>query len=322
LLDFKTRGRGGAMPVTYNTLYMDLRRALLAEGVKMASLEASEIIRIVTGKRREEQVRDAQLYLAQEVVNDTETILKRRMAGEPIAYLSGTWEFYGMELEVTPDVLVPRADTEVLAAQAIDLAKRGRPSPRILDLCTGSGCVGLALAKELPGSRVVLADCCEGALAVAKRNSRRHEFEALISVVYADALEDAPANLGQYDIIVCNPPYIPSQELERLDPSVRLFEPRVALDGGMDGLRFFRSVARGWKTALRPGGSLLFECGEGQAPDVTAILVREGYGGVRCIRDLRETERVVIGDLYQNAGERAEWMDRAGIENSELEALK
>jgi release factor glutamine methyltransferase len=285
---------------TYNDLYLDMRQRLLGNGVAMASLEAREIMRHATGRNRAALARDRHLYVPPEAEAAALALLERRLAGEPIAYIVGEWEFFGLTFAVSPAVLIPRVDTEVLAGAAIAGARARGPGARVLDLCTGSGCVGLAVASYVPGCRVVLGDISDPALKVARRNVRRHDLPGRTVCVNVDALAPAPASLGAFDILVCNPPYVPNEDWDNLDHSVRDYEPRLALDGGPDGLRFYRSVVAGWRTALRRGGQLLFECGVGQAEAVRSLLYREAYGGIETLRDTGGIERVVTASPVWN----------------------
>ena len=224
-------------------------------------------------------------------------LLERRLAGEPVAYLIGEWEFYGLGLDITPDVLIPRMDTEVLAERAILLARAAGEGARVLDLCAGSGCVGLAVAANVPGCRVVLADVSEAALRLCKQNVRRNELNARVTCVQADALEPPDAALWDFDVIACNPPYIPTGDIAGLDVSVRDYEPRSTLDGGADGLDFYRAIAARWGAALRLGGALLFEVGIGQAGDVGAILAQNQFEQIQTFQDTQGIGRVVEGVL-------------------------
>lgn len=281
------------MAVTYNSLYMDVRQKLLEENVTQASLEARELVCAVSQKSREQLINDYQIYVPSEVEAAAEELLSRRLAGEPLAYLIGKWDFYGLELEITRDVLIPRADTEILAQKAVEYINGRKGETRLLDLCTGSGCLGLAVVGHTEDCRAVLADVSPKALKVARTNARRHDRSGRVSCVLADALAPAPLSLGAFDLIVCNPPYIPGGDLEALDPSVSRYEPALALDGGPDGLSFYRAVASGWKHAVKSGGRVMFECGFGQARAVCAILERCGYGEMEITRDLNDIERVV-----------------------------
>ena len=200
-----------------------------------------------------------------------EAAVRRRIAGEPLQYILGEWEFLGLPIGVGPGVLIPRPETELLVETGLALP-RGVDRPLAADLCAGSGCIGLAAAVNAPQSRVVLADWSEGALRICRQNVRRNNLNARVTCVRADAREPAPSALWDFDVIACNPPYIPSGEIDALDPDVKDYEPRMALDGGPDGLDFYRAVAGGWGAALRLGGSLLFEVGIGQGRDVAVLL--------------------------------------------------
>lgn len=285
------------MATTYNNLYLDTRKRLRAHGVEMAQLEARELVCFAADKTREQFFRDLSLYASKEVEEKVEELTQRRLAGEPVAYIIGEWEFYGLPLDISRDVLIPRTDTEVLAERAILLARAAGEGARVLDLCAGSGCVGLAVAANVPGCRVVLADVSEAALRLCKQNVRRNELNARVTCVQADALEPPDAALWDFDVIACNPPYIPTGDIAELDVSVRDYEPRSALDGGADGLDFYRAIAAQWGAALRLGGALLFEVGIGQAGDVGAILAQNQFEQIQTFQDTQGIGRVVEGVL-------------------------
>ena len=287
------------MATTYNDLYLDARRALRQAGIEGAPLEARELVCFAAGKSRERFYRDMALYAPDPVEEKLRALISRRLAGEPVAYLIGEWEFYGLTLEVSPQVLIPRMDTELLAERAILLARQAGEGARVLDLCAGSGCVGLAVASNVPECRVVLADVSEGALKICKQNVRRCELNARVTCVQADAREKPAAALWDFDVIACNPPYIPTGDLAGLDVDVRDYEPMLALDGGADGLDFYRAIAAHWGSALRLGGSLLFEVGIGQAPAVEQILIENGFENIQTSQDTQGIWRVVEGTLNQ-----------------------
>lgn len=287
------------MPTTYNNLYLEVRRQLKAAGIPAAQLEAREIICFAADKNREEFFRDISLYTSDEVEERVRELTQRRLGGEPVAYIIGEWEFYGLSLDVSREVLIPRMDTEVLSEQAILAARAVPENCRVLDLCTGSGCVGLSIAANVPECKVVLADNSEGALRISRQNIRRCGLSDRVMSVFADAkLPPLPA-LWDFDVIACNPPYIPTEDVKGLDSSVRDYEPHEALDGGEDGLDFYRLIADRWKGALRLGGRLLFEVGIGQAQDVEKILTRNGYENVCSYQDTQGIWRVVGGTLNQ-----------------------
>lgn len=283
------------MAVTYNNLYLDTRRRLRTAGVEMAQLEARELVCFAADKTREQFLRDLPLYASSEVEARVEELTLRRLEGEPVAYIIGEWEFYGLPLDISRDVLIPRPDTEVLAERGILLATAAGEGARVLDLCTGSGCVGLAVAANVPQCRVVLCDLSEAALRICKQNVRRNNLNARVTCVQADATQPPASALWDFDVILCNPPYIPHGDLEGLDASVRDYEPWGALDGGDDGLDFYRAISQRWGGALRLGGSLVFEVGLGQAPEVERIMARSGFDNIVTHRDAAGIWRVVEG---------------------------
>ena len=285
------------MATTYNNLFLDVRRQLKAHGVESAQLEARELVCYAAGKTREQLVRDLPLYVADAVEKRVHELVDRRLAGEPVAYIIGEWEFYGLPLDISRDVLIPRMDTELLAERAILLARAAGDEARVLDLCAGSGCVGLAAAANVPQCRVTLADVSEGALRVCKQNVRRNGLNAQVVCVLADALQPPPATLWDFDVVVCNPPYIPTGDIPGLDCSVRDYEPRLALDGGADGLDFYRAVASRWGNALRLGGTLAFEVGIGQAGSVEMILAENRFTDIKTYQDTAGIWRVVEGTI-------------------------
>ena len=285
------------MATTYNNLYLDTRKRLKAAGVEMAQLEARELVCFAADKTREQFFRDLTLYASKEVEDRVEELTRRRLSGEPVAYIIGEWEFYGLPLDISREVLIPRSDTEVLAERAILLTRAAGDGARVLDLCAGSGCAGLAVAANAPDCRVVLADLSEGALRICKQNVRRNQLNARVTCVQADAMTAPASALWDFDVIACNPPYIPHGDLANLDVSVRDYEPWGALDGGEDGLDFYRFIASKWKNALRLGGTLIFEVGIGQAPSVEDILARNGFEGIQTTADTQGIWRVVEGTV-------------------------
>jgi release factor glutamine methyltransferase len=285
------------MAKTYNTIYLDLRQALRKAGVEEAQLEARELICHVTGKSREEFYRSMQFYAISDTENQIHELARRRLAGEPLAYILGKWDFYGMELTVNPSVLIPRPDTEIIAQRAIEIARGSGDHCRVLDLCCGTGCIGLAVAKHAPNCRVVLSDISEEVLTVARRNVNDNRLGRQITVFRADALQKPPEMIWDFNLIVCNPPYVRSDDMALLDPSVRDFEPALALDGGPDGLEYYRKVAANWRSAMRSTCILLFEVGDDQADDVEKILSDNGYRSIRRHKDAFGHWRGVEGSV-------------------------
>ncbi len=287
------------MPKTYNELYLHARSALKAAGVESFALEARLLTSRAAGKDKEAFLRDLRLYASDRTETELEALVQRRLRGEPLAYITGDWEFYGLPMHVTPDVLIPRPDTEVLVDTALKALLGRKMDARILDLCCGSGCIGVALAHELPAARVVMVDISENALEVSRQNIRLNRVNRTVCL-RADALQKPPMSVGEFDLIVSNPPYVRSFEIMTLDSSVRDYEPLGALDGGEDGLMFYRSILQYWLTALRPGGLLMFEVGEDQSASVRALMREAGMQDVFSVLDTAGIERVVVGRRPKN----------------------
>ena len=284
----------------YSQLYSDLRRILIkTEDPQTAGLLARTIISHFGNITQEQLLAYGESYASEPVCQASEAAVQRFINEEPLAYILGEWEFYGLKLTVTPDVLIPRDDTCAVAALAIQKSLFLEKSPRILDLCTGSGCVGLAVASRVPDARVTLGDISKEALAIARNNIQRNHFSGRVAAMQIDALKEPAAFLGKFDLIVSNPPYITTQEIQELPRSVADFEPHLALHGGDDGLLFYRAIAKNFKNALKPGGFLCFEFGMGQGNAVCEILESNGYTILERSRDYNDRERAVLAQLIR-----------------------
>lgn len=281
---------------TYSSVYLNARRRLREVGVTAYELESRLIVMHATGMSREELLSSSKKYLTNiKTQKSIEKMTERRIAGEPLAYIIGGWEFCGVPLIISNAVLVPRVDTEVIAEEAIRLLCETQGSPRLLDLCAGSGCIGLAVAANVPECRVVLADNSEDALAICRTNMLKNHLSGRVIAVMADALAKPSEKLGKFDMIVCNPPYIPTAVIAEVDISVRGFEPVAALDGGEDGLDFYKAIAKNWTAVLKDNGLLAFECGAGQAEVVCGIMAGSGLNYIRTVDDTLGIKRVVVG---------------------------
>lgn len=279
----------------FSELYLEARRAFMAqEDNETASLLARNLLCYVTGKTQEEVIADREMYAGEETCRTMEVLVQRVLDGEPLAYVLGQWDFYGMTLHVDRNVLIPRDDTCAVTALAIKKALFLDSNPRILDLCTGTGCIGLAVAHRVKDAKVTLADVSKDVLAVAKKNITDQKLSARVSVVQADALQMPASFLGKFDMIVSNPPYITTGEMETLPHSVKDYEPHLALHGGEDGLDFYRSIASKFRHALKPGGFICFEFGKGQGDAVCAILESNGYTILERSSDYNQIERAVL----------------------------
>ena len=197
-------------------------------------------------------------------------LIRRRVDGWPVAYLTGTKDFYLMKFDVTPAVLIPRPDTETLVQYALDFLK-GKAQPKVLDIGTGSGCIAVSLAHLTKAAEVLATDVSPDALAVAARNATKHGVSERVLFRKGDLFAAVPEG-AKFDLIVSNPPYIAPSEIETLAPDVKDHEPRLALDGGPDGLAFYRRIANGVVPFLKPGGSLLLEIGYTQDAAVRGLL--------------------------------------------------
>ena len=288
---------------TYNELYLGARNLLRQKGVEGYTLEARILVAKAAGKPVAQLLRDLNLYATPAIEETVQGYLQRRLNGEPVAYITGTWEFYGLPMVVTPDVLIPRMDTEVLVDTAKELLIGKKMDARILDLCCGSGCISCALGHELPASKLAAVDISASALEVCRKNISLNRLSSRIITMQADATFSPPLGIGQFDMLVSNPPYIASDEILMLDPSVRDYEPVWALDGGENGMRFYKSIIKFWKSVLRPGGYLLFEVGEGQADEVKDMLLAGGFDFADTRKDTLGVDRVVFGRLSTQESE-------------------
>ena len=287
----------------YIDLVLDTRKALMTQEEKeIADMWAKHLIAHVSGKSVHSLLLDREAYADDTVIRAVEKGLDRLLAGEPLAYVLGEWEFYGLKLLVSPDVLIPRDDTVAVASLAISQGLFLDKDPRILDLCCGSGCIGLAVASRVKDAKVTLADLSDKALKVAKKNVELNHMTGRVRCFQADATKPAPAFLGKFDMIISNPPYITGQEMEELPRSVSDFEPHMALCGGEDGLDFYRAIAENYTPALKPGGYLALEFGMGQGDDVCRILAEHGYTILERTRDYNDRERAVLAQYGRKEG--------------------
>ena len=227
-------------------------------------------------------------------IAEIQALVERRLSGVPLQHITGKWEFYGLEFKVTEDTLIPRADTETLVDSALAFVN-SREKARVLDLCCGTGCIGISIARFARNPiSCLLADISEKALAVAKENTAINRVTGTVGVSECDALQPCPGIFGSFDLIVCNPPYIPTAEIPTLDIEVQN-EPHLALDGGEDGLDLYRAICRNFKDAIREGGALMFEVGLSQHEDVRDIMLAAGFEDITIFKDLTGIERVVCG---------------------------
>jgi release factor glutamine methyltransferase len=257
-----------------------------ASGVPSPRVDAEILVAEVLGSTRS-ALYSADTQLSEQHVIRLRSLVDRRRAREPLAYILGEWGFRGLTLKVDRRVLVPRPETEVLVERCLehllDLSE-----PRVLDVGVGSGAIALAIADEHPAARILAVDRSADALAAAQENLARTPVDGRMEFRQGDLLAGIS---GPFDLVVSNPPYVSPEDFDTLEPEVRLYEPRDAIVGVGVGAE----IARGARAVLAPGGWLLVECGDGQAADLAAEFERVGYGDVVRTRDLADRERVVEG---------------------------
>ncbi len=257
--------------------------------------EARIIMSYATGLGRTELITRAKELMREDDFAEYEKRIYARIEGEPLQYIVGMQEFMGLPFRVNPSVLIPRLDTEVLADEVLKIIdQKSLRNPEVLDLCTGSGALGISIAARVPGALVTLTDASEEALHTAMGNAALNNVGRRCSFLLGDMFEALPED-KQFDIIVCNPPYIKSSLIETLDVEVKDHEPRMALDGGKDGLKYYRIIADEASMHLRSGGTLALEIGFDQAVDVKRLLNKaKTYEDSRVVRDLSHLDRVII----------------------------
>ena len=267
---------------------------LAASGCPDPQVDARWMAEDTLGMTRTELKFESDRAIPADALEKLTAMLGRRCAGEPVQYILGSADFMGLKFEVGPAVLIPRQDTETLVEAAmIDLQGRADSNPAVLDLCAGSGCIGLSLASLAPYAQVTLTDVSREALEIARHNA--HALSVKAELRHGDLFQ--AVGRERFDLIASNPPYIPRGELGELQREVQ-YEPRLALDGGADGLEFYRRIAEGAPKHLKDGGSIYLEVGLGQAADVLALL----KAALPCleagtIRDLNGVERVVFAKI-------------------------
>ena len=268
--------------------------ALAAGGIETARPEAEWLLASLLGVERFALHLDPARRLSTPTVTRYLALIDRRAAREPLQYLLGWEDFHGLRLAVTPGVLVPRPETEGLVEWAVEVL-RDRPEPVVADLGTGSGAIACAIARALPTAEVLAVEVSTGALAVASRNVRELGLSSRVRLLAGDLFAPLGSIPGSLDLVVANPPYLPSGVIASLPPEVSRHEPRAALDGGPDGMTVIRRIVAGAPAVLKPGGWLLMEIGEDQAGPLASLMAAEGFSGIRARRDLNGVERYIGG---------------------------
>jgi release factor glutamine methyltransferase len=294
------------MSPTLRDLVSSARASLAAAGIAPdeAARDAALLARDVLG-----------WDLARFVAHDTDcapgdfaarygAVVARRAAREPMSSLTGRREFWGLAFEVTPAVLAPRPETETIIEAALERCDAARAGGTIVDVGTGSGCLAICLARELPGTRLVATDISPEALAVAARNASRHGVSDRLTFVRTSLLDDVS---GPVSLVVSNPPYIPTSDIAGLPPEVRNWEPRAALDGGADGLDLVRRLLADAPRVLVPGGWLIMEFGFGQEPGIREAVAASGLALVEIRNDLQGIPRTLVARRRNGLGATPKW---------------
>jgi release factor glutamine methyltransferase len=283
--------------VTFSNVLKEAADTLSSNHIEQARLEAELLLAHVLGLRKEDLIIHPDRELTDPQEEKFQQLIERRCVKEPLAYIVGHREFWSLKFKVNPKVLVPRPETEGVIERLLNLAgdETDEKAIRILDVGTGSGILAIVSALEFPKSRVTAVDNSSDALEIARGNALRHQIAERIEFLKMDLMRDwtLPKN-DLYDYILSNPPYIPSRELEQLMPDVRDYEPRVALDGGPDGLVCYRCIVANAFPYLKTGGHLIFEVGDDQAGPVEQILqAHDGWDEIEIVQDLSGRDRVV-----------------------------
>ena len=275
--------------ITVGAALRRLTHYLEENGIEAPDFEALQMLQSLGYSKI--RILEGRGVLTQQQQEQLRQLASRRLEGEPLQYLLGEWEFYGLTLKVGPGVLIPRPDTETLVEAGLSYLK-GRTGCRVLDLCAGTGCVGLAVERSAKNISVLYAlEKEEAAFFYLKENLAA--YESRVIPLHQDGLAPGP-EADRLDLILCNPPYLTGEDMESLQTEVR-YEPPSALDGGEDGLDFYRRLTAVWKDRLVPGGLLAYEIGMGQQEDVSRILIREGLEQIHWKEDLSGIVRVVAG---------------------------
>lgn len=283
---------------TYRELYEEGRRILEQAGLPDAALDARFLLEEVCGTNLQTLLVFPEKKVTEEEVNQYRAFVQRRKDREPTAMILGEWDFMGLTFRLNKSTLIPEQDTEVLVETALEELKRrgsGEAPLRILDLCTGSGCILLSLLHELRNACGLGTDLSEEALEAARENAVRLGLQERAAFRQGDLWE--PVGDERFDLIVSNPPYVPTDVIPTLEPEVRCGEPYAALDGGEDGLVFYRRIMKEAAGHLKPSGIIIVESGFDEAAQIAALMQDQKLRGIRTVKDYGGLDRVVLGAL-------------------------
>lgn len=269
---------------------------LTDKGVDSPRLSADLLLSHTLGLKRIDLYTQFDKQVPQQQLNMLHDLVKRAGLHEPVAYLTGMTEFYSLELDITADCLIPRPETELLVQRAIEYLRTRSGIQYVCDLCTGSGCIAVAIAKNFPEARVTATDISSAALAIAARNVEKHRLNEQIRMLCGDLFEPIIQQLdvNQFDLIVCNPPYVSTGEYEKLDKNVKDYEPESALLAGADGMDVYRRIIEKVYEFLKPSAALILEIGYSQGPAVRKLLEQNcDWAEIKIEKDPNDNDRIV-----------------------------
>ena len=265
------------------------------KGIKSSRLNAELLLSHILNCKRLELYLSFDRPLQKSEIDSYRELLKRRSTFEPLQYIVGKVEFYGLEFEVNQSVLIPRPETELLVEAVIESVAKDE-NINILDIGSGSGNISIALAKNIPSCTVVGIDISEEAIETSTRNAKLNGVESQLMFVKKNILNGIEINENSFDVVVSNPPYVSVADFVNLDPELRLYEPQIALTDEIDGLSFYRNISVLSRSLLKNNGKLFFEIGAGQSDAVKKILIDSDYKNIVIIKDYSDIERVIIGE--------------------------
>jgi release factor glutamine methyltransferase len=286
-----------AEPWTIQKLLTWITGYLTQKKVDSPRLSAELLLSDVLAMKRIELYMHFDKAVEQEKLDTLRGLVKRAGESEPIGYLVGRTEFYSLELAVCPDCLIPRPETELLVERAIEFLRARTGNQHVLDLCTGCGCIAIAIAKNFSDVKIIATDISDGALATAAKNVQKHKLEDKITLLSGDLFEPIirQIDIAPFDLIISNPPYVSELEFEKLEKNVKDYEPRIALHGGADGLDVYRRIVNEVDKFLKPNSALMLEIGYAQGPVVRELLEQKGlFVSVAIEKDLSNNDRIAI----------------------------
>ena len=267
------------------------------KGLDSPRLSAELLLSHVVGLKRIELYTQFDKSVSKEQLDKLHNLIKRAAQNEPIAYLVGKTEFYSLELNVTADCCIPRPETELLVERAIEFLRTRSGTQLVYDLCTGSGCIAIAIAKNFPDADIIATDISDAALNIAAKNIEKHQLNKRIKLLCGDLFEPLVPQLDvdKFDLIVCNPPYVSSAEFEKLDKNVKDYEPKLALFAGDDGLDIYRRIVEKVDAFLKPDGALMLEIGYSQGQAVRELLEQTGaFAEIKIEKNFHDNDRIAI----------------------------